>query len=220
VRAAGRKTRAKATAANATGYGGLSVSDALEVLAGLLRAEGGLIAAHVVARPLRNGPLFGELVASGPRAAADRDGYDWLVEAIREGYLLHYDGVGRVVACEDPDLTLLAGDRLYALGLERLVSLGDLAAVGELADVIALTALAHSRGQTDLAEAIWEAGARAVGWGSDPAHAEAKARARAGDADAAGALRAFANGSRRAPIEASDDILRRPSQRGLEPQES
>jgi hypothetical protein len=196
------------------------VSKALEVLAGLLREEGGLIAAHVVERPIGNGPAFGELVAAGPRAADDRAGYDWLVEAIREGYLLHYEGAGRVFACDDPDLSLLAGDRLYALGLERLVGLGDLPAVAELADVIALTALAHSRGEAGLAEAIWEAGARAVGWGSDPDHAEAKARARAGDPGAEEALLAFARAPCEPPPNGSNDILRRPSRRGLEPQES
>ena len=68
-----------------------------------------------------------------------------LVEAIREGYLLHY-AAGRVVRPEDPDLSLLAGDRLYALGLARLAELGDLEAVGELADVISLAAQAHAEG--------------------------------------------------------------------------
>lgn len=193
---------------------------ALEVLAGLLREEGGLIAAHVVDRPAGNGAAFGEIVAAGPRAARDRPGYDWLVEAIREGYLLHYEGSGRVFSCDDPDLSLLAGDRLYALGLERLVGLGDLVAVAELADVIALTALAHSRGEADLAEAIWEAGARAVGWGSDRCHADGKARARAGDPGAAEALLAFARAPREGLGNGSDDIVRAPSQRGLEPQES
>ncbi len=47
---------------------------------------------------------------------------------------------------DDPDLALLAGDRLYALGLERLAALGDLDAVAELADVIALCAQAHAEG--------------------------------------------------------------------------
>ena len=42
-----------------------------------------------------------------------------MVEAVREGYLLHYGGAA-VVAGADPDLELLAGDYLYALGLERL----------------------------------------------------------------------------------------------------
>ena len=76
----------------------------------------------------------------------------------------HY-ATGRVVRPEDPDLSLLAGDRLYALGLARLAELGDLAAVDELADVISLAAQAHAEGDPARAAAVWEAGARVVGDG-------------------------------------------------------
>ena len=65
----------------------------------------------------------------GDAVAGRGEGYPLLVEAIREGYLQHY-AAGRVVRPEDPDLALLAGDRLYALGLERLAAIGDLDAVG------------------------------------------------------------------------------------------
>ena len=82
---------------------------------------------------------------------------------------------GRVVRPEDPDLSLLAGDRLYALGLARLAELGDLEAVAELADVISLAAQAHAEGDADRAAAIWEAGVRAVGDGPRPDHEATKA---------------------------------------------
>ena len=75
---------------------------------------------------------------------------------------------------DDPDLALLAGDRLYALGLERLAALGDLDAVAELADVIALCAQAHAEGDPARAEAVWEAGAAAVARGPAPDHEAAK----------------------------------------------
>jgi len=58
---------------------------------------------------------------------------------ILEGSLLHY-GAPRVVRVEDPDLAMLMGEQLYALGLSRLAELGDLEAVGELADLISLLA--------------------------------------------------------------------------------
>ena len=87
---------------------------------------------------------------------------------------------------------LLAGDHLYALGLARLAALGDLPAVSELADVISLGAQAHAEGRTDLAEAAWEAGAAAVGWGADGALQAAKAAARSGAPEAPAALRAAA----------------------------
>ena len=65
----------------------------------------------------------------------------------------------------EADLGLLAGDRLYALGLARLVALGDMEAVAELADVITLSALAHGAGEPELASAVWEAGRTGGGLG-------------------------------------------------------
>jgi hypothetical protein len=87
---------------------------------------------------------------------------------------------------------LLAGDRLYALGLARLAALGDLEAVAELADIIALCAQARAEGRADLAEAVWQAGVVALGWGASDALRDAKAAARAGDPGAASALVAAA----------------------------
>lgn len=167
------------------------MTDVLSRLAVALRDEGGLPPGSVVEPDPGAERRFGALAAAGPRAAERAADYALLVEAIREGYLLHYS-VGRVVAPGDPDLALLAGDRLYALGLARLAALGDLLAVTELADVIGLAAQAHTAGDPDLAEAAWEAGATAVGWGSSPGHERAKDGARAGDPAAAGALRAVA----------------------------
>ena len=79
-----------------------------------------------------------------------------------------------MVRPEDPDLALLAGDRLYALGLERLAALGDLDAVTELADVISLCAQAHAEGDPARAQAIWAAGADAVARGPRTDHEAAK----------------------------------------------
>jgi hypothetical protein len=141
-------------------------------LAGEVRERGGLLA-HAVA-PASSDGAYGAVAAAGARAAGREDDYALLVEAIHEGYLLHYES-GRVVRPEDPDLSLLAGDRLYALGLARLAELGDLAAVGELADVISLAAQAHAEGHPERAAAIWEAGVRAVGEGPPPDHEAAKA---------------------------------------------
>jgi hypothetical protein len=117
---------------------------------------------------------YGARAAAGRRAGGREDDYALLVEAIREGYLLHYDS-GRVVRPEDPDLSLLAGDRLYALGLARLAELGDLEAVAELADVISLAAQAHAEGDGERAAAVWDAGVRAVADGPGPDHEAAKA---------------------------------------------
>ena len=77
-----------------------------------------------------------------------------VVAAVREGHLLHL-GRPEVVTEADPDLALLAGDRLYALGLERLAALGDLEAVAVLADLISACARAQAEDRPELAERAW-----------------------------------------------------------------
>jgi hypothetical protein len=144
----------------------------LDRLADEIRGGGGLLA-NAVTEAASDG-AYGAVAAAGTRAAGREAAYALLVEAIREGYLLHYAS-GRVVRPDDPDLSLLAGDRLYALGLARLAELGDLEAVGELADVISLAAQAHAEGDPDRATAVWEAGAKVVGEGPPPDHERAKA---------------------------------------------
>jgi hypothetical protein len=128
-----------------------------------------------------------QLAAQGPRATGSERDYELLLEMILEGSLLHY-AVPRLVQCTDPDLALLLGDQLYALGLARLAELGDLDAVAELADLISLLAQARAASDPGLADAVWQAGAAAIGWGTTTRHAEAKALARAGDDGAAEAL--------------------------------
>lgn len=151
------------------------MSDVLKRLADTLRADGGLLADAVVEPAPEEPARLGALAAAGPRAAGREAEYELLVEAIREGYLLHYE-TGRVVDSGDPDLALLAGDRLYALGLARLSALGDLKAVTLLAEVISLSAQAHASAKPDVAEAVWEAGARAVGHGGGPEELRAASR--------------------------------------------
>jgi hypothetical protein len=122
-------------------------------LAAELRAGGGLLAATVVGDdgPAEYGAIAGH---RGPE-------YALVVESIREGYLQHY-GEGRVVRPDDPDLALLAGDRLYALGLAKLAALGDVEAVAVLADLISRSAQAHAEGDPARADAAWRDGAQAV----------------------------------------------------------
>lgn len=132
-----------------------------------LQAEGGTLGELVSppAQALDAPPGPASLAASGPRTAGRRAEYELLLEMIYEGSLLHY-GAARVVQTEDPDLALLLGDQLYALGLARLAALGDLEAVAALAGVISSLAQAHAEGAPERADAIWEAGALAIGWGN------------------------------------------------------
>jgi hypothetical protein len=175
--------------------------DALARLRALLRREGGLMATLVEpAADTGTGPRAGadaqespaSIAANGPRAAGRREEYELLVEAIYEGYLLHY-GAPRVICVPEADLKLLAGDRLYAIGLARLVELGDTLAVAELADTITLSALAQGAGRRNLADAVWAAGARAVGWGSSELHVRAKELVLAGAPNAIEAMRTSAS---------------------------
>ncbi len=91
----------------------------------------------------------------------------FVLEAVYEGYLMHY---GQPEAFErmDPDLRLLAGDALYALGLARLAERGDIEAVTELSDLIGLTARAHAEGTPERAVALWLATARALSEAGGP----------------------------------------------------
>jgi hypothetical protein len=163
-------------------------------LVAALREQGGTLAELAAEDAAEDAAEVSEpahLGAAGPRAAGARHEYELLLEMILEGSRLHY-GTPRVVRTEDRDLALLLGDQLYALGLSRLAVLGDLDATAELADVISLVAQAHGSQDPALADAVWEAGAVAVGWGATEELRDAKALARAGDPSAAGALRAAA----------------------------
>ncbi len=123
----------------------------MSALAEVLRAVEPSLARHAVVDP---GPdRFASLVGDGDRL--------FVLEAVYEGYLMHY-GAPRAFAGMDPDLCLLAGDALYALGLARLAERGDLTAVAELSDLISLTARAHAEGRPQQADELWLASARAL----------------------------------------------------------
>jgi hypothetical protein len=113
------------------------------------------------------------------------------VETIYEGYLVHY-GRPRLFAPADADTALLLGDYLYAHGLVRIAAGGDVAAVGDLAELISLCAQARAD-DGDGDAAAWAATAARLGAGGledaraalrddrDPAPLETLARAAAGD---------------------------------------
>ena len=64
----------------------------LAALAALLRDGENVITPHVV--DSGEEPALGALAAAGPRAAEAPEEYLLLLEAIREGYLLHYESPG------------------------------------------------------------------------------------------------------------------------------
>ena len=158
---------------------------ALVELAAELREEESVISAHV--REPDAVPYLGILAGSGPATVDRGSSYALIVECVREGYLLHY-GSARLIDPPDEDLALLAGDYLYAKGLERLAALGDLGSVRELSDLISLSAQLHAGGSEEAAERVpvlWLASTIAIAAGAGPTHEKAKQLIRdGGSADA------------------------------------
>jgi len=139
--------------------------EALTFLAARLREGETPISSHVI-DPGEERPVFGLLAALGARSAPAPGEYAFVVEAVREGYLLHY-GEPRLLRGHDADLALLAGDYLYALGIERLAALGDAPAIAILADLIAGCARLHAEGREEEAPALWRSAAAALGGGDE-----------------------------------------------------
>lgn len=123
----------------------------LQALANRLREEDTPIAPHVVDSAEPSG--LGEQAGGGE--------YALVVEAVREGYLLHYEEP-RLLAGHDSDLALLAGDYLYALGLDRLAALGDTRAVGILADLISHCARLQAEGKSEGIADLWRKAAEEI----------------------------------------------------------
>ncbi len=156
---------------------------ALESLADQLR-DAATVVSELIADPAEP-PVLGLLAAAGPRASESPAEYATVVESVREGYLLHY-GEPRIVRGADPELKLLAGDYLYALGLERLAALGDQEAIAELADLISLSAQLHADGEIEQESTreLWLAAVLAIGVGPSASYEAAKQGLRAGDRNA------------------------------------
>ena len=85
------------------------------------------------------------------------------LETIYEGYLVHY-GRPRLFEPADDDTALVLGDYLYAQGLARIAALGEVEAVGDLAELISLCAQARAEAR-DGDGAAWAATAALIGQG-------------------------------------------------------
>lgn len=107
-------------------------------------------------------PISPHVVESAADSFAPPGDRAFVVESVREGYLLHY-AESRLLAGHDPDLALLAGDYLYALGIERLAALGDTDAVLVLADLISTSAQLHVEGREQEVASRWREAVVAVG---------------------------------------------------------
>jgi hypothetical protein len=146
------------------------------------------VSAAELPRALRE-PAEGELEPVFSPLADER--FALGLETIYEGYLVHY-GRPRVFEPEDGDAALVLGDYLYAQGLARIASLGDVAAVADLAELISICAQARADGRLGDG-AAWAATAALLGQGrlaearaalsrrGEPAPLDRLARQAAGD---------------------------------------
>lgn len=90
------------------------------------------------------------------------------LEYIFEGYLLHY-GSSRLLTPERSGFDLLAGDYMYARGLDRVAALDDLFSIRVLAGLISLCAFFHGEKSGGAAPAAWLAAALLLAGGGDEA---------------------------------------------------
>jgi hypothetical protein len=140
--------------------------DRQSALGEVSRAADPALAAHAVADPPP-----GRWETSFP----DDPDRAFVVAAVYEGWLMHY-GTPTAFTAMDDDLRLLGGDALYALGLARLASLGDLEGVAELAALISLCARLAAEGRSELTDDLWRASVRALSGERDGGAAAAFAR--------------------------------------------
>jgi len=162
----------------------MTSSSPIDRLRAVIAAEGPPLADGLVSA--QAGEVFGPLAAAGSRTTAAAGDYALLVEAIFEGYLLHYAS-GRLLAPADDDLRLLGGDFLYAYGLASLARLGDDDAIHDLAELIGLCAQASRdrvERQPEFGAAFWALTCLSVAAGRWPGYEQAIAAARQGDPDA------------------------------------
>jgi hypothetical protein len=102
------------------------------------------------------------IAASGPRVGGRESEYRSALELIREGHLVH-GGDGRLLDSRDHDLSILAGDLLYAEGLVRMAALEDLEAIAELSRMICNCAISRSLADEAKSEAAWAKSCALIG---------------------------------------------------------
>ena len=124
-------------------------------------ADGAVAASPLWAEALRPEAERGELPVFSPLLRDDR--FALGLETIYEGYLLHY-GRSRLFAPADDDVALLLGDTLLAHGLVRIADTGSVAAIADLAQLLALCAQGRADGR-DSDGAAWAATAACLGQG-------------------------------------------------------
>lgn len=135
---------------------------ALDEIARRVAATGGDLAAAI---PLPGCDMvFFDLLAKGPVTSEAAREYEFVIEAVLEGHLMH-TGRTRLQIPDNRELKLITGDFLYSLGLRELAQLGDIEAVELLANLITDTSRLHAEGGTARQKGtLWAATVVAVGY--------------------------------------------------------
>ena len=119
------------------------------------------------------------------------------LETIYEGYLVHY-GSPRLFAPPDADTALLLGDYLYAHGLVRIASFGEVEAVADLSELISLCSQLRAENAGGVGP-LWAATAALLGGGAlDEARGALRLRGDAAALDSAARAAAGAEAVERA----------------------
>ena len=134
-------------------------------------------------RPRPPGPA--QLAAAGPRAAGREHDYELLLEMILEGSRLHYGEPQGGPARRPRPRAAARRPAVRARARRAWPRSATSTPWPSSPIVISLVAQAQAAGDAELAEAVWEAGAVAIGWGCDTRLTAAKAAARAHEPDAA-----------------------------------
>lgn len=110
-----------------------------------IAADSPLFAEQLAQKPQMEANGFSNVfVAAHGGTPAGQTHYCFALEYIFEGYLLHY-GESRLLATDQRELALLAGDYMYARGLNLIAALNDLLAVKALAKLIEFCSFIHCR---------------------------------------------------------------------------
>lgn len=130
---------------------------ALATIRASIAADDPLFASNLGETPAGGHPpgfadLF--LIAAGSSVTGEQD-YLLALEYTFEGYLLHY-GKSRLLAAVPDDLALLAGDYMFARGINHLTVRGSLTGIHLLAQLISFCSLVHCEGHDrSLAADAW-----------------------------------------------------------------
>ena len=111
-----------------------------------IAADSPLLAERLRDGDVDRGPGYADLfVISAGNKPGDAAHYCFSLEYIFEGYLLHY-GSSRLLASGSDNFDLLAGDYMYARGLNRLAALDEPLYIRLMSELISLCSYIHGEG--------------------------------------------------------------------------